>query len=47
MLHLDVYETKQRRRGACVDEYIAPVTTQTLEGSVREVEAGTGDLGGI
>lgn len=47
MVNLDVYETKQRRQGACVDAHIAPATTQTLEGSVQEVEAGTGDLGGI
>lgn len=47
MVHSDVYETKQRRQEACVDEYVAPDPAQTLQGSIQEVEAGTGELGGI
>ena len=46
MVHSHVHEVKQRWMEACMDEQGAPEKTQTEKGSMKEMEAESGDLRG-
>jgi len=48
LIHLDKQENNQTWQEGCMDEQGAPDYSQdTKEGSIQDVKAGTGDLGGI